>query len=41
MALSGLNRSVRQLLGQIQRCRPVVATNQTGKFGKVISITAL
>ncbi|GAA6235837.1 39S ribosomal protein L18, mitochondrial [Lates japonicus] len=29
MALTELNRSVRQLLGQIQRCRPVVATNQT------------
>ncbi|XP_071314468.1 large ribosomal subunit protein uL18m isoform X2 [Trachinotus anak] len=31
MALSGLNRCVRRLLGQIQRCRPIVATNQTAR----------
>ncbi|KAG7230283.1 hypothetical protein INR49_024387 [Caranx melampygus] len=31
MALSGLHRFGRQLLGQIQRCRPAVATNQTAR----------
>ncbi|XP_040904323.1 39S ribosomal protein L18, mitochondrial [Toxotes jaculatrix] len=31
MALSELNRGVRQLLGQIQRCRPVVATHQSAR----------
>ncbi|XP_038555454.1 39S ribosomal protein L18, mitochondrial [Micropterus salmoides] len=31
MALSGISRSVRLLSGQIQRCRPVVATNQTAR----------
>ncbi|XP_070769333.1 large ribosomal subunit protein uL18m [Enoplosus armatus] len=31
MALSGISRSVRLLLGQIQRCRPIVATNQIAR----------
>ncbi|KAL7394794.1 hypothetical protein ABVT39_004125 [Epinephelus coioides] len=31
MALSDISRSVRLLLGQIQRCRQTVATNQTAR----------
>ncbi|KAM9357049.1 large ribosomal subunit protein uL18m [Symphorus nematophorus] len=31
MALSEISRSVRLLIGQIQRCRPIMATNQTAR----------
>lgn len=38
MALGELSRSVRILLGQIQRCRLIVATNQAGKLFFIAAI---
>lgn len=38
MALGELSRSVRIFLGQIQRCRPIVVTNQTGKLFFIAAI---
>lgn len=41
MALSELSRSVRLLVGQIQRCRSIVATNQTGELRCVFPLCVI